>query len=154
MTGRGRRSFASAALVVAVWCLLGGGGAAAARGAGEGDAEPRTATLVVYTYDAFGEALQKAIEEHFSTSYGVQVRFSRFEDTGGLYNRLFLERDQARADVAIGLDNTYLARLERDGLFQPYRPANLELVDQKLLVDPEYRSIPFDYGGVTLYYDS
>jgi thiamine transport system substrate-binding protein len=109
--------------------------------------------LAVYTYDAFGEALQKAVEEHFK-SLGVEVRFSRFEDTGGLYNRLYLERERPRADVAIGLDNTYLARAYRDALFQAYEPEGLELVDQKLLVDPEYRLVPFDYGGVTLNYDT
>ena len=129
-------------IVVAALLLL------AAAGAGA------STQLVVYTYDAFGEAIQKAIEAKFRSAYGVEVSFARFEDTGGLYNRLFLERDKPQADVAIGLDNTYLARAYSDGLFQPYRPAGLEVVDAKLLVDPQYRLVPFDYGGVCLNVDT
>ncbi len=144
--------FAAAAVLLTVGAL--GFAAGAAEPAAPVDAAAETKVLVVYTYDAFGEALQKAIEEHFQSRYGVEVRFSRFEDTGGLYNRLYLERDRPRADVAIGLDNTYIARLDRDGIFQAYRPAALELATPTLLVDPEYRVIPFDYGGVTLNYDS
>lgn len=134
--------------------LLSGGGVLHASGGAEAQgASPAPRVLSVYTYDAFGEALQKAIEERFRGS-GVQVRFSRFEDTGGLYNRLYLERERPRADVAIGLDNTYLARAFGDALFQPYEPRGLELVDRTLLVDPQYRLVPFDWGGVTLNYDS
>lgn len=132
--------------------LLVSGALAFAGGAAEPAAD--TTALVVYTYDAFGEALQTAVEEHFQSRYGVKVIFSRFEDTGGLYNRLYLDRDRPRADVAIGLDNTYLARLDRDRILEPYRPADLQLASPTLLVDPQYRAIPFDYGGVTLNYDS
>ena len=42
--------------------------------------------------------LQKAIEDHFRSD-GVEVRFSRFDDTGGLYNRLYLERGKLSVEI-------------------------------------------------------
>jgi thiamine transport system substrate-binding protein len=144
----------SARLQIPASALLGALALAAAlpawaRGGAEKAAPPG---LVVYTYDAFGETLQEAIVRHFE-GLGVAVSFSRFEDTGGLYGRLYLERDRPVADVAIGLDTTYLARAHRDGLFQPYEPAELRVADPTLIVDPSYRLVPFDYGGVLLNVD-
>ena len=110
--------------------------------------------LVVYTYDAFGEELQDAIGRHFAENWNAAVTFQRFEDTGALYNRLYLERENPVADVAIGLDITYLARAYADGLFQAYKPAGLKVTDPALIVDPRYRVVPFDYGGVLLNVDT
>ena len=113
-----------------------------------------TGALVIYTYDAFSEALQESLEEHFKAILNVTVRLERWEDTGGLYNQVYLERGNPKADVVIGLDNTYLARIFTDELFIPYKPQGLMLVSEGLLVDPEYRAVAFDYGGVCLNYDS
>ena len=118
-----------------------------------GEGEPAS-ELVVYTYDAFGEVLEAAVTEHFRTSWDVPVRFERFSDTGAVYNQLYLERRRARADVVIGLDTTYLARIYEENLLEPYRPEGLVVVSESLIVDPEFRAVPFDYGGVVLNYDS
>lgn len=110
--------------------------------------------LVVYTYDVFPDAMQKAVVTHFEESYGVTVEFQRFADTGGLFNQVYLERNDPRADVAIGLDTTYLGRIYENELFVPYRPEQLQLARDFLEVDPEYRAVPFDYGHITLNYNS
>ncbi len=124
-----------------------------AAGCGRGEDEP-TEKLVVYTYDAFGDTLQTAVVEHFRATYDVAVRFERFEDTGGLFNQVYLERKRPRGDVVIGLDTTYLTRVYADDLLVAYEPPGLTLVSDALIVDPEYRAVPFDYGGVLLNYDS
>lgn len=121
-----------------------------ARG-GDGDGP---GALVVYTYDAFPEAATSLITKHFGAEYGVEVTVQRFADTGGLFNQAYLERDEPKADVVIGLDNTYVGRALDEEMFEPYKPESLRLVNDRLLIDPEYRLVPFDYGGITLNYDS
>jgi thiamine transport system substrate-binding protein len=119
-----------------------------------GQQDDASERLVVYTYDVFPEKMQKDIVNHFEQQYGVTVEFQRFKDTGSVYNQLYLERNDPKADVVIGLDNTYLGQIFEHGLLTAYKPENLELRDDRLLVDPEYRAVPFDYGQITLNYNS
>jgi thiamine transport system substrate-binding protein len=114
---------------------------------------PDTDALVVYSYDAFPEALEEAAVDHFRNSFGVTLRFVRLEDTGGLFNQAYLERHRPEADVIIGLDNTYLGRIYQEDLFVPYEPEGLKLVDESLRVDPLFRVVPFDFGRIVLNYN-
>lgn len=116
-----------------------------------GTGEDAEDNLVIYTYDAFPEALEESIVQHFGDT---EVVLERYQDTGGLFTQLILEKEDPKADVAIGLDTTYLARAFAEELFAPYEPKNLQLVRDDLLVDPQYRVVPFDFGSVALNYDS
>lgn len=118
------------------------------------ESEQDSGPFVVYTYDAFPEALSDSVASHFEESFGVEVSFERFADTGGLFNQLFLEREEPRADAMIGLDNTYLGRIFENDLLEAYRPADFQVVSEDLIVDPEFRAVPFDFGRITLNYDS
>jgi thiamine transport system substrate-binding protein len=115
--------------------------------------EQQQGNLIIYTYDTFPDALEESIKTALETE-GTAVNLIRFEDTGGLMAQVLLEKDKPKADVVIGLDNTYLARAFDEDLFQVYKPAGLKLVHEGLVVDPEYRLIPFDYGSIALNYDS
>jgi thiamine transport system substrate-binding protein len=125
-----------------------------ATGTSEAGVEEGGGPLVVYTYDAFPETLETVMVEYFESTHGVGVDFQRFADTGGLFNQLFLEREEPQADVAIGLDTTYIGRAFRENFFDSYRPDRADLLSEELIVDEEFRVTPFDYGGVTLNYDS
>ena len=114
---------------------------------------PGSSELVVYTYDSFPRELQTSITDYFKTSHSVDVRIRRFEDTGGLYNALYLEKNSVGADAFIGLDNTFLARIYREDLLHSYRPEGLRVVSDTLIVDPKFRVVPFDFGGVVLNYN-
>ncbi len=109
--------------------------------------------LRVYTYDSFPGELQKALTEHLKNTHDTDLELVRFEDTGGLFNALYLERGKGKVDAFIGLDNSYLARLYAQDLLLPYKPRDLKLAMDKLAVDPLYRVSPYDYGGVALNYD-
>ncbi len=140
------RLIVAAMFIVSTSVFLFGAG-----GAGEGAPSDSGSRLVVYTYDAFPGALEESIQAGLE---GVEVVFERFMDTGGLFTQMLLEKDDARADVVIGLDTTYLPRVFKEDLLQPYEPKGLKLVRDDLLVDPEYRAVAFDYGGIALNYDS
>ncbi len=113
-----------------------------------------TDELVIYSYGSLPGTLRRAIQSHFEEQYGVEVDLQRIGETGAVYTQLYLERNNPQADVVIGLDATYLPRIEADNLLEPYRPAGLEHVDSDLLIDPQFRAIPFDHGHITLNYDS
>ena len=58
--------------------------------------------VVIYTYDSFGQTLMEMMEQHMQKEYGAKVRFVLFEDTGAMYTRLVLEKNNPRADLVIG----------------------------------------------------
>lgn len=118
------------------------------------DRRAETDELVIYGYDSLPGTLRRAIASHFEEEYGVTVDLQRLGDTGAVYTQLFLERDAPRADAVIGLDSTYLPRLRRDRILEPYQPRDMQLVREELFVDPEHLAVPFDFGYVTLNYDS
>ncbi len=120
----------------------------------EASADGPSESLRIYTYDAFPEALETAIVNHFASRHDVTVELQRMQDTGDLYNQTYLERDNPEADVVIGLDNTYVGRAIEADLFQPYRPAKAEMLREEVILDPEFRLTPFDWGHIVLNYDS
>jgi iron(III) transport system substrate-binding protein len=85
-------------------------------GCGGGDAE-----LVVYS--GRSEPLIKPFLEEFAEKEGVDVQV-RFADTADLVGTLLEEADRTRADVFIGQDAASLARLDQEGLLQPFEGAN------------------------------
>lgn len=154
-----RRSRSGAGLIylaalAAAGLIVAGCGSEEASGDAADAARTGARSLVIYTYDAFPQALETMIMGHFQEVHGFSPTMERFPDTGGLYNQLWLEREAPRADVAIGLDNTYVGRALEAGLFQPYRPAEADAILPHLVIDPDFRLTPFDWGHIVLNYDS
>ena len=116
------------------------------------EADDESDKLVVYTYDAFPEALEESLKTIFSAD--TEFSLERFQDTGALFNQVMLEKKSPRADIVIGLDNTYLARTYKENLFESYKPEGIDLIDATLVIDSAFRLIAFDYGSVALNYDS
>ena len=85
---------------------------AALPGCGGGDPD-----LVVYS--GRSEPLIKPFLEEFAEKEGLDVQV-RFADTADLVGTLLEEGDNTRADVFIGQDAASLARLDQEGLLQPY----------------------------------
>lgn len=112
-----------------------------------------TDELVIYSYDSLPGTLRRAIVAHFEDEFGVSVDLQRLGDTGGVYTQLFLERDDPRADVVIGLDSSYLPRLRQDRILEPYQPSDMQLVREDLLVAGDFLAVPFDFGYITINYD-
>ncbi len=149
-----RRMLAAFAALVVLGLLAACGREEAAEAAAAEAAAAEPGALTIYTYDAFPQSLETLIATHFEEAYGVTPTLERHQDTGGLYNQLWLERAAPRADAAIGLDNTYIGRALDADLFQAYRPREADAIRDHLVIDPEFRLTPFDWGHVLLNYDS
>jgi thiamine transport system substrate-binding protein len=110
--------------------------------------------LRVYTYDSFGGEIMDAMAEIFLNRYNAIIEFEQPGDSGAVFTRLNLERNNPRADVFVGLDQTYLHRILGDNLTIAFRPANFSPVIPEVVVDDQFRVTPFDFGFITLNYDS
>jgi iron(III) transport system substrate-binding protein len=105
------KSIASAVLLLAI-------------GAAANTAAAQTTTLTAYT------SLQKEILAPYADAFmkahpDIQLTFVR--DGGGtIHARLLAERDNPRADVIFGLPVTDIVGLYKEGLIEPYAPANYD----------------------------
>ncbi len=120
-------------------------------------------TFTVYTYDSFlawgedSENIDEIVFGPFERRYGVDVKIERLStDANGIISRLIAESQNPIADVVIGIDNILILQEQAKTVLEPFTPDNLSLIDQEIVeaLDPEHYIVPFDYGLVTLIYDT
>lgn len=109
------------------------------------------AELVVMTHDSF--SVSQDVLERFERQSGVTVRILQSGDAGAALNQAILARNSPLADVFYGVDNTFMSRALKAGIFEAYAPAGLDAVPPALRLDPENRLVPVDFGDVCLNYD-
>ena len=107
--------------------------------------------LVVMTHDSF--SMSQDVLNRLEKDSGVTVKILQSGDAGAALNQAILARNSPLADVFYGVDNTFLSRALKAGIFEPYSPAGLDTVSPQLRLDPENRLIPVDFGDVCLNYD-
>lgn len=119
-------------------------------------AKDQKSILNIYTYLSFtskwgpGSAIKKKFEEECL----CQVNFVSVDDGASLLKRLKLEGKKTKADLVLGIDNILAGEANSSGLFDstPIQP-KFELAFPSL---DRYRDtlIPFDFGWVSLIYNS
>ena len=107
--------------------------------------------LVIYSYDSF-EYLASEVIPKFEEKYGVKVELQLIGDAGEVLNRLILEKDNPRADLVIGIDNSLLAKAIEAEVLEPYKPENINLVPESLIFDSTFHLTPYDYGYIAINY--
>ncbi len=112
---------------------------------------PDKRILRVMTHDSFD--VSDNVLNIFQQENNVEVQFIKAGDTGTALNKAILSKDNPIADVLYGVDNTFLGRALGEGIFEPSSPASLQSIPSDLLLDPENRVVPVDYGDVCLNYD-
>jgi len=146
------------AIISILASLIGGVPATFAQGAGDAQAtEPEE--VVVWTYDSFvsewgtGPVVQKSFEQ----TTGTKVRFVAQGDGGALVAKVLALKDQSSGrapDVILGFDQNLMAKLMAPDLLVHYKPAGADRIPADLVVDPSWRSVPYDYGQFAIIYDS
>ena len=108
-------------------------------------------TLVVMTHDSFDISAEVIAE--FEAQHDAKVTILKSGDAGEALNRVILSKNTPLADVFYGVDNTFLSRALDEDIFEAYRPEALARIPQDLVLDPEARLVPVDWGDVCLNYD-
>lgn len=107
--------------------------------------------LTVLVHDSF--SISKETVARFEAEHNCTVRFLQGGDAGLTLNQAILTKHAPLADVLFGVDNTFLSRALKEDLFEPYRSPALARVRPELVLDPEHRVTPIDFGDVCLNYD-
>lgn len=136
-------------LVVLFGLVLAGCAPAATATPAPGAAEQ--ATLTVMTHDSF--AVTEDLVRQFELENNVKVVFAKSGDTGATLNMAVLSKDAPRADVFYGVDNTFLSRALKEGIFEAYNSPLLADIPAEFKLDSTNNALPVDYGDVCINYD-
>jgi thiamine transport system substrate-binding protein len=110
-----------------------------------------TQTLTVMTHDSF--AISEAVLKQFEAENNATVTILKSGDTGSMLNKAILSKDAPLADALFGVDNTFMSRALKAGIFEPYASPALATVPDRFKLDPENRLSPVTYGHVVINYD-
>ncbi|PXW95208.1 iron(III) transport system substrate-binding protein [Sphaerotilus hippei] len=92
-------------------------------------AQAEPTTLNVYT--ALETDQLKAYEEAFNKSHpDIEIKWTR-DSTGIVTAKLLAEKSKPVADVVMGVAASSMVVFEREGLLQPYAPANLKAINPR-----------------------
>ncbi len=109
-------------------------------------------TLTVMTHDSF--AASDSVIRQFENENHVKVQFLKAGDAGTALNKAILSKDNPLADVFYGVDNTFLSRALKEGIYTPYNSPVLADIPSEFKLDPADQALPVDYANVCLNYDT
>ena len=108
-------------------------------------------TLRVLTYDI--AAFSNEMLAEFTNQSGYEVELIRTDDAGGILEQMLQTQSAPQADLAVGLDNTYLWTAIDRCLLQEHT-VNTSSIDATALEPYDGPlAVPFDRGDVCLNYD-
>ena len=108
--------------------------------------------LTIVTYDII--AITDDVLNDFTNQTGVEVKMIRTDDAGGILEHLLLTKDNPQADLALGLDNTYLQTAFQFNLLAEHS-ADIPDLDPKATIPYSgNKAVPFDQGYICLNADT
>ncbi len=118
--------------------------------------EQQQKTLTIYTYDSMASEyglMQKVIPE-FEKQCSCKINLVSKGDAGQVLTSLELEKNNPKADIVLGLDNSLLPKAIEKNLLEKFTPKNIDVVPQELLFYKQGFLTPYDYGFIAFVYDS
>ncbi len=107
--------------------------------------------LRIMVHDSF--SLSEPVVKDFETENNVKLEFIKAGDSGSALNRAILTKNSPQADILYGVDNSFLSRAIREGIFESYDSPLLAVIPDEFEMDPDNRALPVDYGDVCINYD-
>lgn len=114
-----------------------------------GSDEP--AVLRVMVHDSF--SLSEPVVRAFEDENNIKLEFIKAGDSGAALNRAILTKSSPQADILYGVDNGFLSRAIREGVFESYASPLLSDISDEFKMDPENGALPVDFGDVCINYD-
>jgi thiamine transport system substrate-binding protein len=108
-------------------------------------------TLTLMTHDSF--SVSEEVLKEFEQQANVTVQVLKSGDAGSTLNKAILSKSSPLADVLFGVDNTFLSRALKAGIFEPYAAPALAGIPDRFKLDPANSLLPIDYGYVNINYD-
>tara|TARA_X000001036_G_scaffold281720_1_gene261638 strand:+ start:12153 stop:13271 length:1119 start_codon:yes stop_codon:yes gene_type:complete len=108
-------------------------------------------TLRILTYDI--AAFSQEMLDGFTNTSGYEVELIRTDDAGGILEQMLQTQGAPQADLAVGLDNTYLQTALDFCLLQPHSTVAPNLDPAATMPYEGPYALPFDQGDVCLNVD-
>jgi thiamine transport system substrate-binding protein len=108
-------------------------------------------TLTLMTHDSF--SVSEDVLKEFEQQEHITVQVLKSGDAGSALNKAILSKSSPLADVFFGVDNTFLSRALKAGIFDAYAAPALAGIPDRFKLDPANTLLPIDYGYVTINYD-
>jgi thiamine transport system substrate-binding protein len=134
------------ALLVAVAAL-----GAATPAATAAPAAKQDVTITLVTHDSF--AVSKKVLADFTKETGIKVKLLPAGDAGAALSQVILTKGAPIGDLLFGVDNTFLSRALKAGIFETYRSSQLASVPAAYQLDAGHHVTPVDHGDVCVEYD-
>ena len=119
--------------------------------------EARLKEVVVYSYDSFAGEWGAAgqIAELFTQKTGYTLNVVNCGQASTVLSRAIEEKDDAQADVIIGIDNMLAPSALNEKILDSYKPKGLEQIDERLLKELGGGNylIPYDWSHFAVIYD-
>jgi len=114
-----------------------------------------TPVLTIYTYDSMVSeyGLGPKVVPAFEEKCNCKVKMLAKGDAGQVLTTLILEKENPKADVVIGIDNSMASRAISADVLEEFTPENIALVSEELRFGNGYLT-PYDYGYFAFVYDS
>ncbi|HEY7439438.1 MAG TPA: thiamine ABC transporter substrate-binding protein [Acidimicrobiia bacterium] len=139
-------SVCAIAMVAAACSSSSSGSATASQG------KKASGTVTLVTHDSF--AVSPGVKAEFERDTGLKLRLiSNIGDAGSTLNQVILTKGKPLGDAFFGVDNSFLSRAEKAGIFTPYVAKGLSNIPLEYQLDPQHRVTPVDYGDVCINYD-
>jgi thiamine transport system substrate-binding protein len=107
--------------------------------------------VTIMTHDSF--AVSKGTLQAFEKKYGAKIKLVKSGDAGAALSQAILSKKNPMADVFFGVDNTFLSRALKAGIFMAYSSPAIKHLPKELRLDPHNRLLPVDFGDIALNYD-
>jgi thiamine transport system substrate-binding protein len=117
----------------------------------DGQAAEKMPIVTLMTHDSF--AVGEDVLSQFEQQHGVVLKIIKSGDAGAALNQAILSKANPLADVFFGVDNTFMSRALKAGVFMAYASPLLAQIPDELKLDPHDRLLPVSYGDVCLNYD-
>ncbi len=121
-----------------------------------GCAQQPTGDLTIYTYDSMVSeyGLGPKVVPKFEEKCNCKVNMVSKGDAGQVLNALILEKDNPKADLVIGLDNSLIFDALEQGVLEEFTPSNASLIPEQIKFSQDKYLTPYDYGYFAFVYDA
>ncbi|MFH1391675.1 MAG: thiamine ABC transporter substrate binding subunit [Candidatus Diapherotrites archaeon] len=115
-----------------------------------------TGDLTIYTYDSMVSeyGLGPQVIPKFEEKCNCKVNMVSKGDAGQVLSALILEKNNPKADLVIGLDNSLIFDALEHGVLEEFTPSNVSIVPEKIKFSQENYLTPYDYGYFAFVYDA
>lgn len=110
--------------------------------------------LTIYTYDSMVSeyGLGPQVVPKFEEKCNCEVKMLAKGDAGQVLTILILEKDNPKADLVIGIDNSMLPKTLSQNVLEEFTPSNIDLVPEQYRFGQGYLT-PYDFGFIAFMYD-